>query len=204
MRVTATSREDEHVNQVTSTGPDEAQRILDVVAEILGERGYKSLQLRHVASRAHLSLSTIYGYYPSKDELVVAAVERWMQERVYAGLPTPEPDAPLSERLTLWYRELLAPWERDPAMLRVFLVASMLPGGERLSRQGADAVLPSSQQMYDGYDPGLAEDVNLILANVVFGLLGQFANGQIDMTDMIAVVERAIYRLTGDARLQPS
>ena len=206
MRALATPTEGEQVTQLTSTEPDEAQRILDVVAEILGERGHDSLQLRDVAKRARISLSTIYAHFPSKDELVVAAVERWMQERVYAALPTPRPDAPLSERLTQWYRQLLAPWERNPRMLREFIVASMLPGGERLARQGREAVavLPSSQQMFDGYEQNFADDVNLILTNVVFGLLSQFANGQIDMSDTVTVVERTIHRLTAAARLQAS
>ena len=129
-----------------------------------------------------------------------------MQERVYAALPTPQPDAPLSERLTQWYGQLLAPWERNPRMLRVFMVASLLPGGERLARHGREAVavLPSSQQMFDGYEQNLADDVNLILTYVVFGLLSQFANGQIDMSDTVTAVERTIHRLTADARPQAS
>ena len=194
------------VTQLTATRADDAQRILDVVAEILGERGHDSLQLRDVAKRARVSLSTIYGHFPSKDELVIAAVERWMQERVYSALPTPRPDAPLSERLTEWYRQLLTPWERNPRMLRVFMVASMLPGGERLAPHGREAVavLPSSQQMFDGYEQNFADDVNLILTYVVFGLLSQVANGQIDMSDAVTAVERTIHRLTADARLQAS
>jgi AcrR family transcriptional regulator len=179
-----------------STGSDDSQRILDVVAEILGECGYDSLQLRDVAKRARVSLTTVYACFPSKDELVIAAVERWMQESVYAELPTPRLDTPLSERLTDWYRHLLAPWEQNPTMLRVFMRAVVLPGGERLTRQGTEAVGPSAERMFDGYEQDLADDVNLILTNVVFGLLSQFANGQVDMTDIVTAVERAISRLT--------
>ena len=54
MRVVATPAEGEQVTQPTSTEPDEAERILDVVAEILGERGHDSLQLRDVAKRARV------------------------------------------------------------------------------------------------------------------------------------------------------
>ena len=187
------------VPQSVPTSSDEAQRILDVVAEILGDRGYDALQVRDVARGARVSLTTVYADFPSKDELVVAAVERWMQERVYAELPTPRLDAPLSERLTAWYRQLFAPWAQQPAMLRVFMQAAMLPGGERLARQGLEAVAPSSQQMFEGYEPGFVAEVNLILTNVVYGLLGQFASGQVDATDMVDVVELTIQRLTAGA-----
>ena len=204
VHISSASLEDVPVDQHTSTESDEAARILDVAAEIVGERGCNALQLRHVANRAQLSLSTIHGHFSSKDELVIAAVGRWMQERVYAELPSPDPEAPLSETLTRWYRQLLSPWERDPHMLRVFLAATLLPGGQRLSLEGAETVLPLTQEMFEGYDRDFVDDVTLIIANVLYGLLGQFANRQIDMTYMVTVIERTIRRLTDDARVQSS
>ena len=179
-----------------SAPSDEALRILDVVAEILSEGGLDSLQLRDVAKRARVSLSTIYAHFPSKDELLIAAVERWMQQRVYDELPDPRLETPLAERLTDWYRHLLAPWEQSPTMLRVFMTAAMLPGGDRLAQQGIDAVRPTSQRMFDGCDQDFVIDVSLILTNVVYGLLGQFANGQVDMSEIVTGVERTIQRLT--------
>lgn len=199
VRATTVGADEDEVAQQLSTGSGERLRILDVVTEVLSERGYDSLQLREIAKRARVSLSTIYTHFPSKDELVLAAVERWMQDRVYAGLPTLQVDVPLSERLTSWYGQLFAPWVQNPMMLRVFMRAAMLPGGGRLTHQGLEAVLPSSQRMFDGYGQELADDVNLIMTNVVFGLLSQFANGQVDVTDFVTVVERTIHRITVDA-----
>jgi len=195
--VSTVPRDEERLDEASTS--DEAARILDVVAEILGERGYNALQLRHVASRAQVSLSTISGHFSSKDELVIAAVGRWMHERVYAELPSPDADASLEEALTCWYRQFLSPWEREPAMLRVFLRATLLPGGQQLSLEGAETVLPQTQQMFDGYDRDFVADVNLIISNVLYGLLGQFNNRQIDMPYMITVIERTIRRLTADA-----
>ena len=200
--VSTAPRDDNRLDD--SSTSDEVARILDVVAEILGERGYNALQLRHVASRAQVSLSTISGHFSSKDELVIAAVGRWMHERVYAELPSPDSDASLEEALTCWYRHLLSPWERDPAMLRVFLRATLLPGGQQLSLEGAETVLPQMQEMFDGYERDFVADVNLIISNVLYGLLGQFNNRQIDMPYMITVIERTIRRLTVDACKQQS
>jgi TetR/AcrR family transcriptional regulator, cholesterol catabolism regulator len=127
-----------------------------------------------------------------------------MEERVYAKLPSLQPDASLSERLTGWYRQLLAPWEQDPTMLRVFMRAAMLPGGERLASQGEEAARPSSEHMFAGYPQDFADDVNLILGNVVLGLLSRFASSQVEMADIGPVVERTIYRLTARADAEQS
>ena len=145
-----------------------------------------------------MSLTTVYAHFPSKDELVVAAVERSMQERVCAELPTPRLDAPLSERLAAWYRQLSRRGCSSRRCSRVH-EGSLAPGGERLARQGLEAVAPSSQQMFEGYEPGFVAEVNVILTNVVYGLLGQFASGQVDLTDMVEVVELTIRRLTAGA-----
>jgi AcrR family transcriptional regulator len=185
-----------------SNPPDEWYRILDVVAELLGEAGCHALLLREVAKRARVSLTTIYAHFPSKDALVVAAVERWMAERVYARLPSVQPDSPLSERLAGWYRQLFAPWEQNPAMLRVFMQAAMLPGGERLSDQGAAVALPVSEQMFAGYPPDLADDVNVILGNLILGLLSRFASSRVEMAEIVPVIERTIYRLTAGADVE--
>lgn len=55
-------------------------RLLDTVVELLESGGYDEVQLREVARRARTSLSTIYKRYPTRDELILAAIEGWMAE----------------------------------------------------------------------------------------------------------------------------
>ncbi len=61
-------------------------RILDTVAELLETEGYDAVQLREVARRARTSLATIYKRYSTRDELILAALQSWMDEHRYAGL----------------------------------------------------------------------------------------------------------------------
>jgi AcrR family transcriptional regulator len=73
----------------TKLARSDPEDILDEVIGLLEERGYDGWQLRDVAERAHASLSTIYKHFPSREELIVAAVERWMNEHVYQTIQDP-------------------------------------------------------------------------------------------------------------------
>jgi AcrR family transcriptional regulator len=189
---------------MTSTAPaasnqTDSDAILDVVLHLLEGGGEDGLQLRQVAKEARVSLSTVYKYFPSRDELVIAAVERWMAERVYAALPVVGPEEPLPDRLTRWFGQLLAPWAEQPDMLRIFMRAALLPGGERLARQGEQSVRVSGQHLFDGDDPAFIADVAMILTNVIQGLLSRFAQGQIGMGEVAEELERTIHRLADGA-----
>jgi AcrR family transcriptional regulator len=198
----------EHLRTIeimTTTSPaaskqGDADAILDVVLHLLEDGGDEGLQLRDVAKQARVSLSTVYKFFPSRDELVIAAVERWMAERVYATLPALAPEQPLADRLTLWFGQLLAPWVEQPHMLRIFIRAALLPGGQRLARQGEELAAGTAAHLFDGYEAHFVGDVAMILTNVVQGLLSRFAIGEIDIDEVSAELERTIHRLADDAR----
>ena len=59
-------------------GPTHADAIVAVVQELLETGGYDAVQLREVARRARVSLATIYRLFPTRDELIVISLERWM------------------------------------------------------------------------------------------------------------------------------
>ena len=182
----------------------DADAILDVVLHLLECGGDEALQLRDVAKQARVSLSTVYKYFPSRDELVIAAVERWMAERVYSTLPTLDPEESLADRLTRWFGQLLAPWVEQPHMLRIFIGAALLPGGQRLARQGEQLAGATAVHLFDGYDPSYVADVGMILTNVVQGLLSRFAIGDIDIGEVTGELERTIHRLADGVRPQPA
>jgi AcrR family transcriptional regulator len=67
----------------TSPGPsvDTATRILDATLAAMADHGIARLSLEDVARRAGLSRQTVYRYFPSKGELLDAAVLR--EERIF-------------------------------------------------------------------------------------------------------------------------
>lgn len=65
--------------------PDEALRerrqeeILDAAAEIFAQHGYLTTDVQQVADALEVGKGTIYRYYPSKEQLFLAAADRGMQ-----------------------------------------------------------------------------------------------------------------------------
>ena len=184
---------------IEGVGQHQVDPILEIVVDLLDTEGYEAVQLREVARRARVSLATIYKRYVTRDELIVAALEWWMETNRYAGLAAPTTfgsgSSVYSDLMNL-FRTIFEPWEPHPLMLRSYFRARSGPGGKRLIQRGLDAVLPVARAILGQLDPGFAQDLELILTGVVFGFLGRFTEGEIDVTDIVPGIERAVFRLT--------
>ncbi len=53
-------------------------RLIRAAIELAGQGGYEAVQMREVARMAGVALATLYRYYPSKNELLLAAVRSEM------------------------------------------------------------------------------------------------------------------------------
>jgi AcrR family transcriptional regulator len=168
--------------------------ILAVVATVLEDRGYDGWTLQDVALRAHVSLTTIYKQFPSRDELIVAAVERWMDQHVYRPIPELSENQTLFQALAVMFQTIFEPWEAHPAMLQVFVQACAANGRQRLRAQG-QAALDPLRTAFENLDSDWADDINMILTNVVEGALSRYLNGEIRITEILTNLERTLSRL---------
>ncbi len=70
-------------------GPGARQRILDSSYELFSHRGIRDVGVDEVIETAGVAKATLYRHFPSKDELVLAFLERreelWTREFVEAG-----------------------------------------------------------------------------------------------------------------------
>lgn len=180
---------------------DESDPILDVVVEMLETEGYDAVQLRAVAKRARTSLTTIYKRFPTRDALILAALQRWMDENRYAGLAsqTPAPGESVYDGLMRVFRTIFEPWERHPDMLRAYFRARSAPGGQQLVSRGLDAVIPATMAVLADAEPDLVEELPPIVSNLAYGLVARFAAGEIPITDILPTLDRALFRLTANA-----
>jgi TetR/AcrR family transcriptional regulator, cholesterol catabolism regulator len=188
----------------SSEGPEETSepthhdRIIGVVQELLESGGYDAVQLREVARRARVSLATIYRLFPTRDDLVVTAIEQWMSTHSYAELAMPEPDESVYDGLMRGLRYVFEPWEQNPRMLEAYHRARTGPGGRRLDRQGMRAIQPNANALLADADPEYVDDLTLILKNMAYAVIGRFAAGTLDITAILPTLERAVFRLTAD------
>ncbi len=173
-------------------------RILDIVVEILETEGYDAVQLRAIAKRARMSLTTIYKRYPTRDALILAALERWMDENRYAGLAAQksDPNESIYVGLMRVFRTIFEPWERHPDMLRAYFRARSAPGGQKLVSRGLNIVVPAAMAALGDADAGLVEDLPAIVSNLAYGLVARFAADEIAITEILPTLDRALFRLT--------
>ena len=79
------------------------EEIVDVAARRLGDGGYEALSVVGVARDLGLAQNAVYWYFPSKDHLFVAALERMLRD-LLARKP---PNQRSLERNVLWFVEQL-------------------------------------------------------------------------------------------------
>jgi AcrR family transcriptional regulator len=181
-----------------SLGTANEAAIVSTVQELLETGGYDAVQLREVARRARVSLSTIYRLFTSRDELIVTALEQWMSTHSYAELALPTADESVYDGLMRGLRYVFEPWEQSPRMLEAYHRARTGPGGRRLDRQGMSAIQPNADALLANADPEFVADVTLVLKNVAYAVVGRFAAGTLDITAILPTLERAVFRLTAD------
>jgi TetR/AcrR family transcriptional regulator, cholesterol catabolism regulator len=179
-----------------------ADLVIGVVVGLLESEGYDGVRLREVARRSHLSLRTIYELFGSRDELIVTALERWMATNTYGDLAPAGADETVYDGIMRTLRYVFEPWERNPHMLRAYYQARNGPVGRRLDEQGFRKVGPVGMAMIAGADPTYAADVGLIIQNMVYAVVGRFAGGELDVTEILPTLERAVYRITADNRAE--
>jgi TetR/AcrR family transcriptional regulator, cholesterol catabolism regulator len=181
-----------------SPKPAPADAIVAVVQELLESGGYEAVHLRDIARRASVSLATIYRFFPTRDDLIVTAIERWMSAGSYADLAPPGPDESLYDGLMRGLRYVFEPWERSPRMLEAYYRARSGPGGERLDAQGMKAIMPLARAALAEADPIYAHDIDIILRHMSDAVIGRFAAGSLDITAILPTLERAVFRLTAN------
>jgi AcrR family transcriptional regulator len=184
------------------SGPlrEESKRdsILRAVTDILESEGYDAVQLRVVAERAGASLRTIYRYFPTRDDLILAALEQWMAAHAYSGLAEPPAFASVYDGLMWSLDQIYAPWRKNPRMLKVFHRVRAAPGGERLFVQGLAAASPVDDAVRRAVDPAYAEELGLLIGLVAQAAIEGFVAGVFSIEDVMRTLERAVYRLTAD------
>jgi len=115
------------LSELTANQAARRSRVLDAALLLASEGGYDAVQMRDVATRAHVALGTIYRYFRSKDELLAAALVEWagaVERQVTARPPL---GATIADRLVDVLRRASGAMERDPKLTAAFVTAIASP-----------------------------------------------------------------------------
>jgi AcrR family transcriptional regulator len=94
-------------------------RIIQAATELLEEREYERIQIRHVAEAASVALATLYRYFPSKEQLYAQVLVAWSESfdtRVRVQNRQAATDA---DRLRAALRQTVRAYERHPNFFRL-------------------------------------------------------------------------------------
>lgn len=110
---------------------DRARRTVDAMleatAQVLVAEGYHKTTTNKVAERAGTSIGTLYEYFPSKEALVTAVIERLAEDLVEKTLKTMDQAIanPQESTVRFWLGNMVGILEREAPLVRV--IATQVP-----------------------------------------------------------------------------
>jgi AcrR family transcriptional regulator len=169
-----------HRNQL-----ERRRRIVIAALQLAADGGYDAVQMRDVAKRARVALGTIYRYFASKDEMLIAGLAVWARdvaERVVAERVVAEGSTGGSpaERLASALREVTDLLDQHPVLMRA-LVTAMASTDPAIddSRVEVEAALASIVSATIGDVPDVDLDgVRAVIGHVWFSVLVRWVSGR--------------------------
>ena len=135
----------ERASKPTLTERQAARRdwIVQAATELAAEGGYDAVQMREVSARANVALGTLYRYFSSKDQLLVAVMGHWGKE-LHAQIVAKPPRGPsLADRVSEVLRRAARALQQAPE-----LTASLVTALSSMSSDDPPA-LEATREVYD-------------------------------------------------------
>jgi AcrR family transcriptional regulator len=131
------------------------ERILISAGKTFDEVGFEAATMEAIATRAEVSIGSVYRFFNDKQSLILTLAERWQTRcgEMFARLYTPESldrnaDAVIEDFIT-WLGELLSEFAGARALLSGALVAPEQSDNEMWKRE--------VERFIDHYAPGLPQ-----------------------------------------------
>ena len=100
------------------------ERLIDMVMELIEERGSSALTMTEVAGRAGMSPANLYRYFENREAMIEAVAERWFQPKVAIMEDVVASDLPPRRKLYEFYARrfvlIRAIWQRDPVVFQTY------------------------------------------------------------------------------------
>jgi TetR/AcrR family transcriptional regulator, cholesterol catabolism regulator len=110
-------------NSLTPKQSDRRRRVIEAAISLATKGGYDAVQMRDVAAEARVALGTLYRYFPSKDQLLVAALNEWAENLRDKQRARPQKGATKADRVAGVLRGTVRAMERQPKLSAAFVTA---------------------------------------------------------------------------------
>lgn len=188
-------------------------RVIAAAVKLAADGGYDAVQMRDVAAEADVALGTLYRYFASKDQLLVAVLGEQMRDLRARLEQQPPQGATPADRVMDMLRRVTRGLERQPSVTAAVVTAlSSLsredPAGLEVARDSyGDFFEILSIAMHDG-EPSHpdAEAIVRVLGQVWFATLIEWVRGWIDTKGVLADLDAATRLLlpSNDKRRAPA
>ncbi len=164
-------------------------RIIDAATELLAERDYDRIQIRHIAEAAGVALDTLYRYFPSKEQLYAQVLLDWSERFPTAARRTPSAaDASDRARLQATLHRAVRDYERRPTFYRLITALEAVhdPAVVDLYRQFCrrfEATMLESLADTDDHD---AQIIALAASALLHARLSAWTQGRSSLTEVRA------------------
>lgn len=155
------------------------ERVIRAAMELASEGGYDAVQMRDVATRAHVALGTIYRYFSSKDHLLAAGLVEWSRDLKRKLELRPLKSVSTGDRLVEVLRASTGTLERQ-ALLGAAMVTAITspdPSVSECQQDVSEVMVSMLATAMENVDPQLREGMISILLHVWFSSLLGWVNG---------------------------
>lgn len=119
------------------------ERILEAAQQLIAEEGIAGFTLNAVAARAGVAVGTVYQRFANKEDLLVSAQQRWLDEVVRTQreqfLPAAAQQPDFVRAVSLYAEQLAALFRGHACLVREFVVyAAAIPALREAAQQRLD------------------------------------------------------------------
>lgn len=157
-------------------------QILEAAAHIFARRGYAGSTTNHIADKAGVSIGSLYQYFPNKDAILVALLERHMEQ--VSGLLTGmiqsvvTEEVPPEQLLGRFVNLMLQIHAEEPDLLHIFLFEAPRTPDITKKIHRIEDVMSEAIENYLSRSPGIsvrhARHTAYLIVHVVENLIHEF------------------------------
>jgi AcrR family transcriptional regulator len=170
--------------------------IVRAATDLAADGGYDAVQMREVSARANVALGTLYRYFSSKDQLLVAVMGQWAKQLQAQIAARPPGGDSLADRVTDVLRRAARALQQAPELTSSLVTAlSSLSSDDPPALEATGEVYDTVTEIIHGaLRPGedLRPEVIRVLAMVWFAALFARVRGWEDPRQMGDDLENAV------------